>query len=284
MSLDKKTLRKALRAGDFSDSDKVQLMFDHLDGKELQTALEILSEPARKRIIEKYSRKSSLPFEIPEMSAAKRWIPYVGNVKNNITSMPFRYTHDWLAAAAIRRKPKIIRNRVTDFSGWILSLHYSRSSNASLLEGERAERKIIEFIKEKRPPPEYGEWKKIYQHAGVKDKPPPYKISALEVNGKPFWGAPDFVFKNKAIAEVLIVEIKASVAEIPSDGWPNLRAQLWAYAQIDEWAKAPRVILIGEVWGPHSLSKRYVHRWEYGNPNFGKQNAELFDLFGGVRK
>jgi UDP-N-acetylglucosamine 2-epimerase (non-hydrolysing) len=38
-----------------------------------------------------------------------------------------------------------------------------------------------------------------------------------------------------------IVEIKASHKDIPANGWPNLRVQLWCYAHIDQWADAPEI-------------------------------------------
>jgi len=39
--------------------------------------------------------------------------------------------------------------------------------------------------------------------------------------------------ENKKICDL-------SLADIPSDGWPNLRAQLWAYGQIDDWKLCER--------------------------------------------
>ncbi len=51
-------------------------------------------------------------------------------------------------------------------------------------------------------------------------------------------GRPDLVFKHKKTGEVLIVEIKVTDAEIPDGGWPNLRAQLWAYSLADAFATA----------------------------------------------
>jgi hypothetical protein len=48
------------------------------------------------------------------------------------------------------------------------------------------------------------------------------------------FGKPDLVFREKRSGRILIVEIKATEADIYADGWPNLRAQLWAYSKIDQ--------------------------------------------------
>lgn len=111
----------------------------------------------------------------------------------------------------------------------------------------------------------------------------PKVTSALTVGGTPLRAAPDFVFKERSTGRVVIVEIKASNREIPRDGWPNLRAQLWAYAHIDEWRNAPEVTLVAEVWGFTSdrIVLRGTRRWASTDEQLKRDNLQLFTLYGG---
>lgn len=86
----------------------------------------------------------------------------------------------------------------------------------------------------------------------------------------------------------MIVERKASNKQIPVDGWPDLRAQLWCYAQIDDWVwrAAPAIRLVGEVWYPRGNGKLYLRtsegglmRWTKGDAEFDATNAALFALY-----
>jgi hypothetical protein len=63
----------------------------------------------------------------------------------------------------------------------------------------------------------------------------------------------------------------------------NLRAQLWAYSQIDEFANAERIVLIGEIWGfvEGYLRRRKVLRWDCEDQRFNSENSDLFMLYGG---
>jgi hypothetical protein len=112
----------------------------------------------------------------------------------------------------------------------------------------------------------------------------PKIISALTVAGEPLWAAPDFVFQEKTSGRIVIVQVKVSDAVIPSDGWPNLRAQLWAYAHVDEWLCAREMLLVGEVWDLtlDGIVFRGTVRWECGDREFHRNNLELFELYGGA--
>lgn len=96
------------------------------------------------------------------------------------------------------------------------------------------------------------------------------------------YGAPDYVFINKKTETALIVEVKVSSAELPSDGWPNLRAQLWAYGYIDVIQQVKNIILIGEVWvriDGNTVRRRRTYRWSLDDPQFCKENEQLFALY-----
>ena len=103
-------------------------------------------------------------------------------------------------------------------------------------------------------------------------------------------GDPDLVFQNENDGGIVIVERKTSHREIPSDGWPNLRAQLWAYGKIDEYAGTPGITLVGEVWGyaigMHDgvIRKRASLMWRADDPVFEGANRNLFEVYIGARR
>jgi hypothetical protein len=120
-------------------------------------------------------------------------------------------------------------------------------------------------------------------------KPTPRKISLLKVNGESLLGVPDYVYHNAANGQIVIVEVKVSNPTAwPADGWPNLRAQLWAYGQIDAYLNlASDIALVGEVWSeqydPKTMSWSYVprirYRWQMSDSVFCAQNEELFEIY-----
>jgi hypothetical protein len=128
------------------------------------------------------------------------------------------------------------------------------------------------------------DWELVYRDP-LECAPTPLKISNLTLNGEPLWGAPDLVYRNRTTGELVIVERKASDKPIPVNGWPNLRAQLWAYSHIDNFKSAPTISLIGEVWDmvEGRLTRRAVLRWAQADKEFDAENMELFSLYGGVR-
>ena len=66
-----------------------------------------------------------------------------------------------------------------------------------------------------------------------------FPIPALAINGEPTRGRPDVVIRHRPSNVLTIIERKSTHAEIPLDGWPDLRAQLWCYAQFAQY-KAKR--------------------------------------------
>jgi hypothetical protein len=153
-----------------------------------------------------------------------------------------------------------------------------RDPNA-MKQGKRVEREIRPRIPVL---PRHSEWELIYRDPLV-ERPEPLPASCLRVESNAVWGAPDFVYKHRKTGEVLIIDRKASDRDIPCDGWPNLRAQLWAYSLIDEWRDAPKIHLIGDVWTlwRRNPSHRAVLYWNAADPAFQDQNRELFELYGG---
>ncbi len=105
----------------------------------------------------------------------------------------------------------------------------------------------------------------------------------MTLNGTPLFGKPDLVFKERSSGNILILELKYTNAEIPLDGWPNLRAQLWAYSQIDEWKDAPEIHLAAEIWAGsiHTPTIKASMSWESRDSNLIADNEQLFRLYGG---
>lgn len=77
--------------------------------------------------------------------------------------------------------------------------------------------------------------------------------SKLSVKGKPLNGKPDIVLENKSIDTILIIETK--LTNVPLDkltrqAYPNNRAQLWAYGNMDLWShyKPANILLAVNFW------------------------------------
>ena len=91
-----------------------------------------------------------------------------------------------------------------------------------------------------------SDWKLIYIDHGDQHSPN-LRASNLTLNGTPLVCRPDVVLSNKNDGTILIIERKTTgryEGSIPPSAWPNIRAQLWCYAWIDDRLDAPEVILI----------------------------------------
>lgn len=71
--------------------------------------------------------------------------------------------------------------------------------------------------------------------------------SQLRLGSQTFRCRPDLVFEHSASGAVVIVERKCTKStNIPDDGWPSNRAQIWCYSWIDDWAaiREEKVLLV----------------------------------------
>jgi len=189
------------------------------------------------------------------------------------SGQPYRVDHQKLLRLAKNYPPRVAGSAVTDFTDWIFRLYVPERDYYSLVRGQRIERDIaIKRI----PVPAHSRWKLIY-NGMLNNGSSVFSISDLTINGAPIRGKPDLVFREKKTKRILIVEIKVSERELPSNGWPNMRAQLWAYSKIDEWKDAPEVILVGEIWGfRYGLRLRKAIHFRSKDQTFEQENAELF--------
>ena len=186
-------------------------------------------------------------------------------------------------------KPNNPGNYVTDFSHWVYSL-YNKSYPSSITKDAQGEKYInAKRLSSQFKPP--NDWKLLYKDLGAGNKNAK-KINKLQIKEKYLVGKPDLVLQNIISKQIIIVEVKISDAEIPSDGWPDIRSQLWAYSLIDDWADNKDIILVGEIWGFEKIkidgitrSEPFVRQsisWRKGDYEFSEQNRLLFKAFGGV--
>ncbi len=126
--------------------------------------------------------------------------------------------------------------------------------------------------------------------ANQSDRPNYYSINDLLVGGEPLRVLPDLIYENRRTREIIIVEIKHSQMDIPSNLWPNIWGQLWCYAQMQELRDSPSVTVIGEVWGDKYYARGefqyvYLRASVRRNPRaipYDRFFRTLFDIYRGV--
>lgn len=138
--------------------------------------------------------------------------------------------------------------------------------------------------------PQATDWSCI--HNGLHEQSQARDITALAIDGKPMRGSPDLVFENRRTSTILIVEVKFSKAMVEPLGWANVMAQLWCYAQIDDFKRAKDILLRAELWDTerdwHTFQNkerktwlRHRHTWYYDarNGSFGSWNQAMFGIY-----
>jgi len=211
----------------------------------------------------------------------------------NNNSQIFRKTIDDLLVASGYTSPSYDGN-VTDFSSWVYSLYQKRLTPAELAQHAKMEVDVdkqrmianreknrVKRLQDKRSTLSEATpgWKLKYKHF-AKDDSFPLKISNLQSRGLDFFGKPDLVFRNRK-GEILIVEIKVTSASVPKNGWPNIGAQLWAYANADIFKQAPKILLAAEVWGLQAFSEgkpEYIS-YDFYDSDFQESNRRLFERY-----
>ena len=173
------------------------------------------------------------------------------------------------------------RNRVSDFADWVFRLEHTstKQGKAAGIVGEREVQK--QRNRYGKPMAFDTDWQLWFEDDFAAEGGY-FEITSLRVNGSPMFGKPDYVFINKKTRTALIVEVKTSDAKLLPDGWPNMRAQLWAYAQIDALrAEAMNVILIGEVWTLNNerVGRRKTYSWKMSDSRFRQENEALFQRY-----
>ena len=115
-----------------------------------------------------------------------------------------------------------------------------------------------------------------------------YYSNSLSINGKPMHCSPDLILRHKHRDQVLIIERKTTFVpepKIPIDGWPNVQAQLWCYAWIDDLLDAKEVTLVGQLW--HRMRNKclimcHSHPvWKRSDKRFHNKCLSWFNAYGG---
>jgi hypothetical protein len=81
-----------------------------------------------------------------------------------------------------------------------------------------------------------------------------FVASRLVIGGQELRCRPDAVIRHEPSGEIVIIERKISGkisqfrSQMPTDSWPNIKAQLWCYSWINEWVNAPQITLMADVW------------------------------------
>jgi hypothetical protein len=217
-----------------------------------------------------------------------------------LSSEPFHLSARQILARARRFIPRDPGASVTDFTSWIYSLHVPAVDERALYEGKESEQQILDLRRLAAKAPQFRslpdpKWRLL--HSGMGERADPvghvsFEIPSLRVGGRLLRGCPDLVFENQEDGHLVIIEVKFSLRVIPTNLWPNVWAQLWAYSQIPQFAIAPRITVVGEVWGDNSGSWRrrncdsliYLRRTVKRDPRtpvFKRFFAALFEIYGG---
>ena len=184
------------------------------------------------------------------------------------------------------RPPSRGHGTVSHFTEWIYGLYGIAKRPGALTRGIAAEALID---KARIPGPRSSDWELI--HCGLhlseqtatalprKD----FLSSSLSIAGRPLKANPDYVFKRRdaeGTSTYIIVEVKYTSTPIPANLWPNVRAQLWAYGQIDDFASASEVVLVGEVWGGRRLpGLRRSVTWLRSEQQLDAESSQLFAAY-----
>ena len=280
------------------DIDPSDPIYDGLTKAEL-AAMKYLSREDKEALSMRLFGESLYGPPPLEKQREQRWAALLGETPTR--GDPYRFTHQRLlqriefnqrssqrgadgAGALSPRTPT-----VSAFADWVLRLYAPPPNPISLLDGIIGERAVVDRRAEihrakfEIPRWEHRGWRLV--HDGVRRTVEDgFPIPSLTVDGVPLRGVPDLVFRERKSNRILIVELKVSSAELPSDGWPNLRAQLWAYSHIQHWATASEILLAGEVWSNHSSSpvRRKTYFWRSNDTLLNEECLELFIAYGGA--
>lgn len=201
-------------------------------------------------------------------------------------------------AKAKRRRPVDPEPSASKFAQWLYSLYSSaHGDEADRDAGSAAEEKVLSARQrafssadERTLRKGFPDWR--LKHNGMTlggaREHSFFEINDLAVGGKPLRVLPDLVYENCSTREIIIVEVKHSGMDIPDNLWPNIWGQLWCYSQIHEVRDAPKVTVVGEVWGdlygrrdPVSVYLRASVRRDPRKAAYDRFFRTLFDVYRG---
>ena len=178
-------------------------------------------------------------------------------------SIPFEIRPSMFLRWAQKKTPKKPEPTVSAFADWVYSLYCTSVKDPVALEfGLKIERSIFQersnLIRERSFAEIYtSDWELIQNGLGyssIEGNPlfHVYDIPDLLIEGSPVRGSPDLIYRNRRDGRAVIVEIKFTRKPLPSNLWPNVWAQLWAYSKIPTLKGCPSLTVVGEVWGDNT--------------------------------
>jgi hypothetical protein len=218
---------------------------------------------------------------------------------------PFRLAPDSFIRHARKERPEKPEATVSAFASWLYSLYATAYGDDEDRERGKAmepaifeRRKMAQGSVDNRFLRSVGsEWRLVHNglHVPGQDGVPWFSIDHLRVNSEALRASPDLMYRHPRLNEVMIVEIKHSFMEIPSNLWPNLWGQFWCYSQLEIPRRANRVTVVGEVWsertewsgwGKHSqcdhlLYLRACERRDPRIPAYDRFFRTLFEIYSG---
>lgn len=262
----------------------------HLKGDEKMRANQnALGAKARTRIL---FGQTLCNFEASNGWASKR--------KGSNFSPTFELVPSDFIKKARHNRPSNPEPTASMFSQWLYSLY----ANAYGDEQDRIQGKTAEkFIQEERQKSyattdrvimrkNFPDWQLKHNGLGTNqsERPNYYTINDLMVEGIPLRVLPDLIYENKRTRDIIIVEVKHSQMDIPSNLWPNIWGQLWCYSQMHEFRNSPNITVIGEVWGDKHYTRQqaqnvYLRASVRRNPRaipYDRFFRTLFDIYCGA--
>lgn len=206
-----------------------------------------------------------------------------------------------LLKLARSKPPKFREPTVSAFTEWIYSLYTIAPSKIDLERGRLAETDIqLRRFESRRRIDSLSnvpvsEWALV--HNGMRPLTRSkvlltpraqsyFEIPSLRVGSQPLRASPDLLYRHRETHDAVLVEIKFSNKVIPSNLWPNVWAQLWAYSQIPQLRDSPTIRAAGEVWGEVNDIRMYppvcLRRVVVHNPRstqFDSFFRQLFDIY-----
>lgn len=216
---------------------------------------------AKEKVMRQEKYKAGIPqdakfsdIELEGIFHKKQWDGRIGVQNSTAGSLVLYKTTDRsIISRAVNSKQEMSQATVTSFTKLVYSLYIAKVDRRRLEDGKRAERKMPDYWEAKgRAAESHTNWSLLYKDGDNKES---LRISRLAIGNQILWGRPDLVFINEKSNELMIVERKCAGdrIDIPDDGWPNLRAQLWAYSHIDSFRKYSKIHLVGEIWKKEQL-------------------------------